>query len=298
MKRKTLLLAIPLLLLSLAGCTSNPSNGGNDGGNQDQQLPDDKPQDDNPPGQDDPSQEENPSEDEETPIVELETEYVNLGSSDSNSFMVEINFGRYLAHDSRYDCGFTVTNLDKTLRIVSSRPESGTIEQSAKNKTKFTVVTHAPGDSIIKIYDVDDVLVYRNVVKVRKGYSAEDIGKAMYDNDIYRSLKAYGSNYRLSINSYSPLQGTLRGHDDVETDLQITFSAQYDSFIENWDMYKFILTTETQNEESTTRVTSLTVSRAADCICIFYATGGEEPLLDQLFVQELADQYNETYENN
>lgn len=295
--KKRLLLAIPLLVLSLASCNRDETKNDTPNTEQKEDQPSENQENNQNQGSSDkedtidkPS--EDPKDEEVTELVTLTTDYVKDGNG--GGYMIELDFGRTFAENSSFDCTFNVKNADKTLRITSSREESLTIEQTSLAKNAFTLKTHKPGDSIIKIYDIDGVLVYRNVVKVRKAYDEVGVIEAMYNNDIYEGLKALG-NYRLTINSKDSLQGTLRGSDDVESDLQITFSGVYTTYVSEWDMYRYELTTEKQNEESQTRITSLTVSRTGDCINIYYLTGGKEHLLNQFFPLETAEEYNEPY---
>ena len=201
--------------------------------------------------------------------------------------LIDINLNCFLAEQTDYLCRFSPKNLDPTLRIVSSRPES--LEVEHEGGEEFTLCAKAPGDSLLSIYDKDDMLCYRKIVRVRKAYDKTEIEEVMYDYDIYGGMTVFGGTYRLTFLQYAPLMGILEGRDEVESGIHIEFTATYSGYVSAYDMYSYDIEITSRNEGSQTRITSFLISRTADQLVLYYWTGEEEAWLDSFYPESLYD---------
>ena len=203
--------------------------------------------------------------------------------------LIDIDMNCFLAEDTTYECRFVPKSLDPTIRVTSSNPESLTIEEHPSGGSYFNVVAHEPGDSLLSIYDVNDMLVYRHIARVRKAYTQDTIEEALFDYDTYGGLTAFGGTYRMTFVGTGPLYGILQGSDEVERGIDIEFTAEYSGYVPSFDMYAYDLTIVKANEGSQTRITSLLISRTADQLVLYYWTGQEEAWLDSFYPHSLKD---------
>lgn len=227
---------------------------------------------------------------EEPGIVEIPFDDEDMICSGSVGYdLSDANINRYFAEDTIYTGSFSYGH-SSSYRYTSSREESLTIETSGSSLNTFSMVTHKPGDSILSIYDDEDMLVYRNIIRVRKAYEPEEIPQALYDFDVFKGYRMFG-NHRLDFSNVDPFEGVLSGTDDVEiSPMNIVFQATYAGLNEMFDMYEFDLDVVTANEGSQTKVTTLLVSRTADFVILYYRISAvEEAMLNTFFPASLSN---------
>ena len=234
-----------------------------------------------------PSTPEESEEIEESIVVINDSEVTEVTDGSCTGQLVDINMNFFVASESRYDCRFVSKNLnDPSITFKSSRPESVTVEPVEGNFTDFVLVTHAAGDSILSIYDSEEMLVYRHIVRVRKAYSPEEIGQALYDFDTYVGIY---DNHQVAFLDYGPVYGLFTGSDEVERNIRIEFNATFTHVDEAFDMYYFTIETLEANEGSQTSLTHFIVSPCADQIVFYYdAGGGQEAMLNAFYPKSLA----------
>ena len=222
------------------------------------------------------------------PLVELETEEIVEGGS-YGGYFIEINTERLLSENSSYHCTFEASNPKKNIRVESTRPESITVEFGTNPNRDIILKTHAAGDSIIKIYDADEMLVFRKVVRVRKAYSQEEMEDVLFDNDLYLGLQFYGD-HRITFTETQPLVGILSGSDDFEKNMRIKFETTFTAYVEDRDVYQYSLEIIDRDQYSTTVIKTLQVAPTGDVMYLYYGT---EEILLNIFV---AEQYTKFYE--
>lgn len=229
-----------------------------------------------------------PSETDE-PLVEIDFDDEDRISSGSiGGDLSDVEIGRYFADNTTYLAIYSY-GRSSSYRYVSSREESLTIELNSVTVGTFNFVTHKPGDSILTIYDDNDMIVYRNIVRVRKAYDEVGVAQAIYDFDAYEGFGLFGK-HRLNFTNVSPLTGILGGTDDIEvTPMNIVFEATYEGINEWHDMHEFVLDVVSANEGSQTKVSRMLVSRTGDFIILYYLTGGEDVMLNLFFPTSLKD---------
>jgi len=192
---------------------------------------------------------------------------------------------RFLGNDSRYEFTYKAPNNDLNLRVVSSHESVLTIEKSESDVSSYVMVTHNPGDSILSIYDSEDYLYFRKVIRVRTAYDENTIKKAAFDNDIYAGFKGFGGSYRLTCTKTSPsFTWQLTGKDEVEVGgMDIVFDCKYLSFNSAWDMYIYETTIVSEHEKNQTKIVYLYISRTADFLNLYYDIGGGDNALLNAF---------------
>ena len=216
-----------------------------------------------------------------------ESSYEEVTDGSCSGQLVDINMNFFVGDNGVYDCRFVSKNLqDPSITIKSSRPQSVTIEMVENSNSDFKLITHDVGDSLLSIYDCDDMLVYRHVVRVRKAYSAEEMPKALYDFDTYVGIY---DNHQMAFLDYEPCYGLFTGSDDVEKNMRIEFEARYDHFDEIFGMYYYAIDIIEANQGSQTKITHFIVSPCGDEIVLYYDIGGgEEALLNAFYPKSLA----------
>ena len=262
---KVLLISI-LSLFSLIGCTGNSSNSINSNLDDVSSIVSS-----------------------EEPIVEI-TDVEEFSSGGSyGGYFTDINFNRILKSDASYAVTFQSSNSNKEIRVTSSREESVTISRKENSNSEFDIVTHKPGDSIVCIYDADDMLVYRKIVRVRKAQTPESIVEECFQNDTYLGMKALGD-HKISFVETNPFTGVFTGSDDYESGMEMTFTASYEGYVEYGDFYSFKLDIIERDPTSTTIITYLYISTTADIMMLYY--GSEGYLLNQLVASTYKHLYN------
>ena len=189
----------------------------------------------------------------------------------------DIGVGRYLANDTSYLFSYESSNVNPAFEIFISNPNLATATMEEGSNKNFTIKTaNAIGDFILKIEDADGMLVYRNIVHVRRSYTAEYMPQRLYNVDYYGSLEILASIYgswRLTFTDYKDgLVGTFSGGDDYEQNVSVTFSATYDSYVAYYDAYLFNITITKTNAKQTNIVAFL-VARCADYLYMYVEDG-------------------------
>lgn len=190
---------------------------------------------------------------------------------------------KFLGDNSRYEFTYNAPNGDTNLQVKSSRENVLTIEKTNSATNSYAMVTHVPGDTVLTIYDSEDYLFFRKVIRVRKAFSPETIKEQAYENDIYTGFVGFGGSYRLTcIEDESSFRWQLTGKDEVETGgMNIVFDCTYLSYYEPWDMYVFQTTMVSEHDGNKTDILFLYISRTADLLNLYYdAGGGQEALLN------------------
>lgn len=262
------LFILPLLVLSIAGCNSTSTDIADTNTNTtSSRLPE--------------IQERYEGLTESTPGC---SEIISGGSA--SGYLIELISDRFVGENERYDCTFESNLADKTIRVESSDESHATIERVEDSNSKFYIVTHKAGDFVLKIYDADDVLCFRKIVRVRPTYSETDILKVITYAEYFKSIPEFaGYLGDWSASFYKGDKGTecvMKGGDDFEQKVQVTFQLE---FVEYWaptGCYIFNAKTLSSNAQSTT-ITEICISAQADVAYTYYETGGESHLLNMLY---------------
>lgn len=229
------------------------------------------------------------------PLVEIEFDAEDrISDGASGGWLTDVDMGRFFAEDTTFVAAY-VYGHSASYRYASSREDSVTIEKDENSLGTFNIITHKPGDSILSIYDDRDMLVYRNIIRVRKAYNEIDIAQVLFDFDVYKGFKLLG-NHRVTFTTTSPLTGILGGTDDVEvTPMSIVFeAATYVGLDEEKDMHEFLVDVVSANEGSQTKITRLKVSRTGEFLALYYRlTATDDPLLNLFFPLSLQHIYKD-----
>ena len=216
-------------------------------------------------------------------------DFVSHGSS--SGYLIDISADSLLSENNSYLCSFNPsTSSSGKIKITSSREESVTCE-TKDNGPEFTLFTHAVGDSILKIYDVDDILVYRYIVRVRKAFTQAEIVKECFNNDVYRGVKILGNHRMTFLNDATVPTAQVKGSDDFEENLDLSFTCTYSQYIQEMDSYEFTCEITDNPNNSQTRITVIYVSRTASEIKVYYASGSENSLLNIFYASKYAYLY-------
>ena len=177
------------------------------------------------------------------PIVELTTDPVSRCTI--SDILIDINVGRWLCVGIEYTGSVSFSDLvDQTATIESSHPDIIEISINSSNN-KITFNPKKAGDTILKIYDKDGVLRYRNVIKARNKIEQDDITDYMINVDHFKS---YGINGDSKITFLSSSNGVFSGFDSTTNLGNINFSYEFTGVSKfSNDEYEFIIT-EWKNE--------------------------------------------------
>lgn len=211
-----------------------------------------------------------------------EDDYIS-GNGSYGEFFLDINVGRYLANDTKYEFKFSSSyTVDKSYTISISKKGLASYTIDETDSDVFYITTsHGVGDFILKLENARGELVYRNVVHVRKAYAKEEMAKALFKVDRYDTPKGYGAylgEWRLSFISSNPMTGSFAGGDDQDAGVSISFTTTYQDYSEYSDCYLYTVSTTSSNTQLTV-LKEIAIARCLDFIYVYAETSGSSSLL-------------------
>lgn len=203
-----------------------------------------------------------------------EEDYICSNGSYGGTFL-DVNVGRYLCDSTTYEFIYNSSYMvDQSFTVKCSPSALATAEVVSENKFNLITNEHT-GDFILKVENAQGLLVYRNVIHVRKAVALDDIGNELFKKDVYKtdpSLSAYIGSWRLSFTSISPITGAISGGDDMEQGVNITFELTYQETDEYFDCYVYKAKT-LSSTASQTVVSEVMLARCLDFIYIYEDSG-------------------------
>ena len=191
-------------------------------------------------------------------------------------FFDEIGFGRFLSTGREFEMSYqSAYSKDPSFTISVSNPDLVEIVHKNPRSAIFTLITKAAGDFILTLEDAQEVLVYRNIVRIRDPFTPEEMPEAVYNIDYFKTPDewvAYLGEFRLVFTETDPMHGTLSGGDDLEQGVVISFDAEYSEYQDYRDAYLFTCT-ETSTNASSTDVAAILITRCADLIYVYEKSG-------------------------
>ena len=227
---------------------------------------------------------------EDIPTINFDSnDYVCRGTA--GGYLIDVGANSLLSENNSYVCSFAPsTSTDGVVRLTSSREASVTISQK-QGQSEFTITTHTPGDSIIKIYDSNDILVYRNIVRVRKAFTTDEIINECYNNDVYKGVKMLGNHRMTFLDNNTIPTAQLRGSDDYEANIDLSFSCTYNRYLQEIDSYEYLCEITANPNNSQTRITILYISRTASEIKMYYRSGSDDVLFNIFYASKYESLY-------
>lgn len=209
------------------------------------------------------------------PSIDFKEEDYICSNGSYGGMFLDVNVGRNLCDNSTYEFVYTSSYTVDTSFTVKCTPAAlANVEITSENRFNLKTNEHT-GDFIMKIENAQGLLVYRNVVHVRKAVPVEEVGNELFNKDVYKSdptLVEYIGSWRLSFTSASPLVGAITGGDDLEQGVTISFELTYEDYQKNFDCYhykaKTISTTASQTD-----ITMLMIARCLDYIYVYEDSG-------------------------
>lgn len=204
-----------------------------------------------------------------------QSDYICKGGS-YGGFFTEVNIGRALVTETKYEFSLSASGSDKTINIKLSNNNLGSVRMKNNSKSHFFLETNKNyGDLIMTIENARGELVYRNLIKIRKAVTNEEMGQVLYNKDIYKTssdlLGMYGD-WRLGFTEIDPIKGTISGGDEKESNVTITFTIEFVEYQEFRDCNLYNVS-EISSTAKETKITALLITRAADTIYVYDKEG-------------------------
>lgn len=204
---------------------------------------------------------------------------IQTGGSYGGMF-IDVSVKRFLATESSYVFSFTSNKIDSSFRVALSSNEH--MVASEVTGKEFTITTTAvAGDTIMQLYDSDDILVYRNVIRVRPKQTKETILNAVDSAQNYKTMKEVTDlleeNWTLQTMRFDDhtLSCVLAGRDGYGSNkCQFRINTDECVYEESPDWYKF----KVQNSVSENRDTIITYICVATAADVMYAYVGRPEL--------------------
>jgi hypothetical protein len=126
---------------------------------------------------------------------------------------------------------------------------------------------------------------------VRKAFSEKEIVKECYNNDIYRGVKFLGNHKMTFLDDNAVPIAQLKGSDDYESNIDLSFSCTYSKYIQEIDSYEFLCEITDNPNNSQTRITILYISRTGAEIKMYYRSGGDDVLFNIFYASKYESLY-------
>lgn len=202
----------------------------------------------------------------------------------------DIEMKSFVTSNFEYACVFRTNSSNKQITFRVSNSDVIEIKESVSTDGRFTLVTKNAGDAILEIFDSNEMLVYRNIVRVRDsiGDTEQEISEYLFSVDKFSSIFTdfMLANYELTFLSPKTANedptGYLTGYDDFDTaggehnfHYHEDEEYRYDS---SRDCYWFLIDVDSTTSTQTT-LYSFSISRTGDKLMVYYLSGNEGRLL-------------------
>lgn len=212
------------------------------------------------------------------------------GAPSSTGFLTEIQSDRFVGENETYECYFESYSADKTIRVVADHRYSekgvvhATVEMDPVNKSKFVIKTLTAGDFVLKIYNSEDCLVFRKIVRVRPTYSETEILEVLCDAEYYKTIEAYeqyiGAWKCAFYQGNNGVELALSGGDDADRNVKITAALTYSDYYAPTGCYIFNTTVLTSNTRNTSLI-YFTVSAQGDLGYLYYPVTNDKGQVEE-----------------
>lgn len=231
--------------------------------------------------------------DSSTSYEEIDITPISEGGSPDGR-LVDIRVNSFCRDHFEYACSFKTDLSDKSLTFETSDPNVITVKEEQTTNEHFTLVTHNPGNAVLTVYNANEMIVFRHVVRVRPAIDPEEMDEYLFSVDAFESIMntTMMANYQLTFTGVSdgenPATGLLIGSDEVDVNARYTFSYTYSDYIEETDFYQYEITTLTTT--TATELLCFNVSSTGDMLMVYYDSGdGYGSLLTMLVPDTLLD---------
>lgn len=200
---------------------------------------------------------------------EIDFNPIYEGGTDSGR-LVDIDANAFCRENFSYYCSFTTNQTDKSLSFKVSDPEIITVDGDSPDGN-FYLQTHKSGNAILEIYNSQDMIVYRNVVRVRPMVAEEDLNSYLYEANSFVSICDYFTFSHYQLMFISEDTAILAGYDEVDSSASYRFTYILEGYSEYDDFYYFKIDTISSNVS--TRLTEFMLSSTGDMLMVYYDSG-------------------------
>ncbi len=177
------------------------------------------------------------------------------GKGSFGGYFIDLNVGSELARGKTYGVTYSNDNLtDQSLSAVISNPE---IISWVDNDGQYSITANGIGNSKLELYDCNNDLVFRNVIKVRRPFeSSEEVidylsgvdyftasgyGEGVYDGNESKTTKlVFNSDGTGSYYGVSQEAGGDIGNN--------TFTLEFDEFYTTYQTFRFNVNNFTKSD--------------------------------------------------
>lgn len=217
-----------------------------------------------------------------------EADYICKGGSYGGYFS-DVNVERKLCTNTTYEFLFESSHaLDKSYTLTVTDTNIANPVKRTGDEKMFDLTCKSQGDIIMTIENADGVLVYRNIIRVRDAIAPEKMNEYLQKTDKFETPALYSmwlGEFKMSFDYLDEFDnqflGTLKGGDDMDRNVTIVFSMEYEEYIPHQDCYSYTLTTLYSTTE-VTKIGYLSIARAGDWLYLYEADTVEGGLLTML----------------
>jgi hypothetical protein len=251
MKKRILLLAIPLIL---AGCAEQSNNSGLSSSSSDPASS---------------SEEVSSSSNDGINFVSTST-YADKDVSVSG-ILSDLNFCKYVIKDKKYQCTITAKN-ETSSDVKVSFSNVGIVTFVGDLETGFTLNCLKVGGTIMTIKDSSDFMIYRTAINVREPLTAEKVTDYMVNSVTYYDAPIGYDHYKISFTS--PTAGVFTAKEGDNDYGSMTFTYAIDSeLVQFIDLYGYNLTVTMDDSKSAILMTTIFVYGTGNSLMAYEKNG-------------------------
>lgn len=164
--------------------------------------------------------------------IDFNSEEAIQKSCSISGALLDIDIGRWLCQGLTYSCTVSTDLTDQNITFSSSNTDVLEVTLVENSINQLTLNAVQVGDSILRVFNAEGVLVYRNIVRVRPKKTVDEMFDYLVEVDHFQ---AYGFNGDASITftevvengDSKQINGIYAGYDGSTYLGSITFEAEY-----------------------------------------------------------------------
>jgi len=210
-------------------------------------------------------------------------------SGSSSGFLIDISVETKLIVGYSYSCTYTPTGNSTYYTCKSSNESLFTIVKENNEDTKFTINCLKAGNGYFTLYDKDEMILYRKIIRIRTPMPIDYALTYLYETPYFVGYPGLG-NHTIAFTDKEGT-GSLTGSDELESnidlDFTITLATNYQDYLSQYqamgNVYAFTISSYDNNQTTSIVPQIMFLSLAGDFIRFYYGTTFEEATLLNIF---------------
>lgn len=210
-------------------------------------------------------------------------------SGSSGGFLIDINVETKLIVGYTYSCKYTPNGNSTYYTVKSSDTSMFEVSKDSDESTSFTINCLKAGNGYITIYDKDEMILYRKIIRIRTPMPANYVLTYLFETPYFRGYPGLGTHKLVFTDKEGT--GNLSGSDELESninlDFKVSLTSNYESYFDEYEQLGNIYVLEfseyDSNQTSSIVPQIMYLSLAGDYIRFYYGSTLESAYLLNIF---------------